>query len=278
MINIETPNYETLALRMEGHVAWLALNRPDKANALNPTMWREMQQAFEWLDAEPKVRVVVLCGEGRHFCAGIDLAMFAELLPETSEQSLDQARIAERFRQIVLRLQGNITAIERCRKPVIAAIQGSCVGGGVDLISACDMRYCSDGAVFSVKEIDLAIVADVGTLQRLPKLIPEGIMRELAYTGRVVKPDEAERIGLVNRRFENYQSLIEHVSEVAQDIARKSPLAMRGCKQALLFARDHGIEAALDHVATWNAAMLSREDLNAAMAAMRSGEPACYKD
>ncbi|GAB3378888.1 crotonase/enoyl-CoA hydratase family protein [Spongiibacter taiwanensis] len=278
MKTITTPSYETMALRMEGHVAWLALNRPDKANALNPTMWREMQEAFEWLDAEPQVRVVVLCGEGKHFCAGIDLAMFAELLPENPDSELDDARVAERFRQIVLRLQGNITAIERCRKPVIAAIHGSCIGGGVDLISACDMRYCSDGAVFSVKEIDLAIVADVGTLQRLPKLIPEGIMRELAFTGRMVSPVEAEKIGLVNRRFDSYQALIEHVSDVAQDIARKSPLAMRGCKQALLFVRDHGIDAALDHVATWNAAMLSREDLHTAMGAMRSGEPPCYKD
>ncbi|AKH70181.1 enoyl-CoA hydratase/carnithine racemase [Spongiibacter sp. IMCC21906] len=278
MINVETPSYEALALRLEGHVAWLALNRPDKANAMNPIMWDELQQAFEWLDAEPHVRVVVLCGEGKHFCAGIDLAMFADLLPDTDGQIMDQARLAERFRQTVLRLQNNISAIERCRKPVIAAIHGSCLGGGVDLVSACDMRYCSDGAVFSIKEIDIGIVADVGTLQRLPGLIPQGVARELAFTGRAVKPAEAARLGLVNANYESYQSLIENVSELAQEIARKSPLAIRGTKQALLYARDHSVADALEQVATWNAGMLSKDDLLTAMQGDRSGEAACFKD
>lgn len=277
MMTVQPPLFETLALRLESHVAWLALNRPEKANALSPTMWDELQASLEWLDAEPSVRVIVLCGEGRHFCAGLDLAMFVELLPEHSHHG-DTARQAEQFRQLVLRLQGNISAIERCRKPVIAAIHGSCLGGGVDMISACDMRFCSESAVFSIKEIDLGIVADVGTLQRLPKLIAAGIAAELAYTGRPVKAEEAERIGLVNRRFDGYQALIEHVSELAQEIARKSPLAIRGTKRALLYARDHSVGDALEQVATWNAAMLSREDLATAMETAKSGEFPCYKD
>ncbi len=277
MNTVEMPKYDTLALRLEQHVAWLALNRPDKANALSPRMWDELRSCFEWLDAEPCVRVVVLCGEGRHFCAGLDLAMFADLLPG-EEGGLEPARQAEQFRQTVLRLQGSFTAIERCRKPVIAAIQGSCLGGGVDMVSACDMRYCSDGAVFAIKEIDLGLVADVGTLQRLPSLIPQGVLRELAYTGRQLAADEAERIGLVNCRFDSYQALIEYVSELAQNIARKSPLAIRGTKQTLLYSRDHNVADSLEQVATWNAGMLSREDLLAAMAAAKSGEQASFKD
>lgn len=277
MNSVEMPQYDTLSLHLEQHVAWLALNRPDKANALNPTMWEELLDCFQWLDAEPCVRVVVLCGEGRNFCAGLDLAMFADLLPG-EEGGLEPARQAERFRQTVLRLQNSLTAIETCRKPVIAAIQGNCIGGGVDMVSACDMRYCSDGAVFAIKEIDLGLVADVGTLQRLPHLIPQGLLRELAYTGRQVKAAEAERIGLVNRRFDSYQALIEHVSALAQDIARKSPLAIRGSKQTLLYSRDHSVADSLQQVATWNAAMLSREDLLAAMAAAKSGEPPSFKD
>ena len=263
---VELPNYETLRVCLEDHVAWVALNRPDKANAINEAMWREFQHCFEWLDEEPAVRVVVLCGEGKNFCAGIDLSLFSSLIP-AADDDRDPARRAEQFRRTVLELQNNISAIERCRKPVIAAIHGNCIGGGVDLVSACDMRYCSGGARFSIKEIDLGIVADVGTLQRLPKLIPDGLCRELAYTGRVFEPDEAVRIGFCNQRFDSYQEMVEGVDAIARDIARKAPLAVRGCKQVMLYARDHSVADALQQVALWNAAMISEQDIRAAMSA-----------
>lgn len=276
MNTVNPPSYTTLAVRLEEHVAWVALNRPEKANAMNEAMWDEIQSCFEWLDDEVSVRAVVLCGEGKHFCAGIDLAMFASL--GQSAEGLEKSRFIEQFRKVILRLQGNLTAIERCRKPVIAAIQGSCVGGGVDIVSACDMRFCCEGAKFSIKEIDIGMVADVGTLQRLPHIVPQGIVRELAYTGRNVYRAEAEKIGLVNRGFDSYEEMIEAVSELAQDIARKSPLAIRGTKQMLLYTRDHSVADALNYQATWNAGMLSFEDVMLAIGASSEGKLADFKD
>ncbi|MDF1694019.1 MAG: crotonase/enoyl-CoA hydratase family protein [Zhongshania sp.] len=276
MNTIRPPAYSTLAVRLEEHVAWVALNRPEKANAMNEPMWDEIQTCFEWLDSEPSVRAIVLCGEGRHFCAGIDLAMFASL--GQGAEGVEKSRFVEQFRSVILRLQGNLTAIERCRKPVIAAIHGSCVGGGVDIVSACDMRFCCEGVKFSIKEIDIGMVADVGTLQRLPHIIPQGIMRELAYTGRNVYAAEAEKIGLVNCAYASYEEMIEAVSELAQDIARKSPLAIRGTKQMLLYTRDHSVADALNYQATWNAGMLSFEDVMLAIGASSEGKSADYKD
>ena len=273
MNTVNPPSYTTLAVRLEEHVAWVALNRPEKANAMNEAMWDEIQSCFEWLDDEVSVRAVVLCGEGKHFCAGIDLAMFASL--GQSAEGLEKSRFIEQFRKVILRLQGNLTAIERCRKPVIAAIQGSCVGGGVDIVSACDMRYCCEGAKFSIKEIDIGMVA---TLQRLPHIVPQGIVRELAYTGRNVYGAEAEKIGLVNHAYDSYEEMIEAVSELAQDIARKSPLAIRGTKQMLLYTRDHSVADALNYQATWNAGMLSFEDVMLAIGASSEGKLADFKD
>jgi len=276
MNTVSPPTYSTLAVRLEEHVAWVALNRPEKANAMNEPMWKEIQTCFEWLDSEPSVRAIVLCGEGRHFCAGIDLAMFAGL--GQGAEGVEKSRFVEQFRSVILRLQGNLTAIERCRKPVIAAIQGSCVGGGVDIVSACDMRFCCEGVKFSIKEIDIGMVADVGTLQRLPHIVPQGIVRELAYTGRNVYAAEAEKIGLVNRAYASYEEMIEAVSELAQDIARKSPLAIRGTKQMLIYTRDHSVADALNYQATWNAGMLSFEDVMLAIGASSEGKSADYKD
>ena len=277
MQTVTPPTYETLAVRMEHHVAWVALNRPEKANAMNMPMWDELQQCFEWADDEPCVRAVVICGEGKNFCAGIDLGMLQELTAEKNTIP-EAARQAEWFRRRIMRLQENLTAIERCRKPVLAAIQGNCVGGAVDLISACDMRYCCDGAVFSIKEADLGIVADVGTLQRLPKLISPGIVRELAYTARKFDASEAERIGLVNRCYASYETMIDEVSALAQNIARKSPLVIRGTKEMLNYSRDHSVEDSLRYVATWNGGTLSQDDVLKAITAAGSGESPDYHD
>lgn len=273
---VEPPVYETLALRMEQHVAWVALNRPDKANAMNEAMWGELQECFEWCDGESSVRAVVLCGEGKNFCAGIDLEMFAGLAEVMAKQP-ELGRRIEWFRRHIKSLQANLTAIELCRKPVIAAIQGNCVGGGIDMVSACDMRFCADNAKFSIKEIDIGIVADVGTLQRLPKLISPGRVSELALSGRNVGAAEAERIGLVNTAYNSYEEMIEAVSELAQSIARKSPLAVRGTKEMIRYSRDHSVEDALNYVATWNAGMLSQEDAMLAISAA-NGESPDFKD
>ena len=161
-------------------------------------------------------------------------------------------------------LQG---AVDQCRKPVLAAIQGYCIGGAIDLIAACDMRYAAEDAQFSIKEIDMGMAADVGTLQRLPRIIGDGLLRELAYTGRMVAADEARAIGLVNRVFADQQTLLDGVMAIAQEIAAKSPIAIAGTKRMISYMRDHRIDDGLDYVATWNAAMLQSSDLRLAMTA-----------
>ncbi len=258
------PEFETLLLEYQDHVATVWLNRPDKANAMNMPMWADLQACFEWLDAEPDVRVIILGGKGKYFCAGIDLGMFGDLMPEAGT---DPARAAEKLRRFIKRLQANLTSIERCQKPVIAAVHGLCLGGGVDIIACCDMRYACDEAVFSIKEIDVGMTADVGSLQRLPHIIPQGIVRELAYTGRNVNAEESYEIGLVNRVYENQDELMAGVQEVAAQIAARSPISVRGVKEMLLYARDHSVDDGLNYIATWNSGMLSQQDVMAAVSA-----------
>jgi enoyl-CoA hydratase len=250
-------------------VCEIRLYRAERANALNEAMWRELRAAFQWADATEAVRVVVLSGTGRNFCAGIDLAMLADVAKTVTHDYADAARGREALRRLILDLQDCLTSIERCRKPVLAAIHGACVGGAVDLIACCDMRYAVADAQFSVREIDIGMAADVGSLQRLPRLVPDGIVRELAYTGRDFNGVEAQAMGLVNRVFDSQDALLAGVREIAMAIAAKSPLAIRGTKEMLNYARDHSVADGLNYVATWNAAMLMSADLDEAIAAMR---------
>lgn len=270
-------NYETLSIALDGAVATVRLNRPDKANAMNASMWQEIRRAFDWVDQTPTARVAILEGAGRHFSAGIDLQMMAALMPQVHDDCDGRAR--EKLRRVILDLQDTLSALERCRKPVLAAIHGACVGGAVDLICCADMRYAAADAQFTIKEIDIGMVADVGTLQRLPRLIgSQGLVRELAYTGRAVDAEEARAVGLVNRVYDSHTALGEGVREVAAAIAAKSPLAIRGIKEQLNYARDHTVADGLNQVATWNAAMLMSDDLMTAMAAAQKREPPRFRD
>jgi enoyl-CoA hydratase len=272
-------SYETLNLSIDAGVASVALNRPSKANAMNRPMWEELRKAFQAIDRTPEARVAVLTGNGDNFTAGIDLSMLASLAADTAKGGGDcQGRAREKLYRGILDLQNVITSVDRCTKPVLAAIHGACVGGGVDLVTACDMRYCSADAYFVVKEIDLAIVADVGTLQRLPRVIGDGMARELAYTGRRVGGAEAREIGLVNRCYASREELRAGVIEIARSIAAKSPLAVRGTKEMLRYARDHTVEDGLNYVATWNAAMLMSADVEEAMRAAREKRAARFGD
>ena len=261
------PQFSTLAVTLGEHIAEVRLNRPDKSNAMNEAMWQEIRQVFTWVDTSPEVRVAILSGEGRNFCAGIDLAMLGSIREQIAHT--DGARSREALRRLILNLQDCLSSIERCRKPVLAAIQGACVGGALDLVTCCDMRYAAPDAVFSIKEIDLGMVADVGTLQRLPRLIGEGMARELAYTGRHVDADEAAKLGLINFKFESFSGLTVEVRKIAQAIAAKSPLAIRGTKDVLNFSRDHSVADGLNYVAGWNAAMLLSTDLDECITAGR---------
>src|SRR5271166_4740916 len=228
-------NYETLAVSLADGVANVVLNRPDKSNAMNRQMWDDIRNVFRTLDETPEARVAVLSGAGRNFNAGIDLAMLSQI----TDSGGRAAHQREELRRVILDLQDVITSLESCRKPVLAAIHGACIGGGIDLICAADMRYCSADAHFVVREIELGFVADVGTLQRLPKLIGDGMARELAYTGRPFSGAEAKAIGFANCCYGSRDDMMAGVAEIARSIAAKSPLAIRGTKEMLLYSRDH---------------------------------------
>lgn len=268
--------YETLSVSLEQHIATVRLNRPEKANAMSAAMWQEIRQAFQWVDATPEARVAVLQGEGKVFTAGIDLQMMMGLSPQIQNEC--DGRTREALRRVILDLQETLTSLERCRKPVLAAIHGGCIGGGIDLITCADMRYCSTDAYFSIREIDIGMTADVGTLQRLPKLVGEGIVRELAYTGRKFDAQEAKDIGLVNRVFDSREALYAGVHEIAATIAAKSPLSIRGTKEMITYARDHSVADSLNYIATWNAAMLMSQDLTEAMTANMAKKVPSFND
>lgn len=266
--------FETFEINIDQHIAQVVINRPERANALNQKAWEEMKTIFEELDENDEVRVIILSGNGKHFCAGIDL----ELLMNVAQFSQKcEGRKREQLRKKVLELQAPINAIEQCSKPVLAAIHGGCIGGGVDIVSACDMRYCTDDAYFTIKEIDMGMVADLGTLQRLPKIIAAGIVREMAYTGRNVTGQEAERIGLTNRSFPDAETMDAEVMKIAHSIATKSPLSIRGTKAILNHSRDHSVADGLEYMATWNAAMLLSDDLMEAFQAKMQKRETVFK-
>lgn len=260
-------DYTAFNVELTDHIAHVQINRPEKANAMNAAFWTEIIEIFEWADTTDEVRVVVLSGAGKHFSSGIDLMLLASVAGELGK---DAGRNARMLRRKIMQMQASFTAVDQCSKPVLAAIQGYCIGGAIDLIAACDMRYAADDALFSIKEIDMGMAADVGTLQRLPRIIGDGILRELAYTGRNVDAAEALRIGLVNRTFGDLPQLLEGVLAIARDIAGKSPIAVHGTKRMINYMREHRIDDGLEYVATWNAAMLQSPDLKLAVVAHMS--------
>ncbi|MDO8988486.1 MAG: crotonase/enoyl-CoA hydratase family protein [Sideroxyarcus sp.] len=268
-------NFETLVITESEGIAHIELNRPDKANALNMAMWKELRQAFDWLSTS-RARVGVLSARGKYFTAGIDLEMLAATHAEIS--ALPEGKKQERLKDLIVELQQAISAAETCHKPILAAVHGACIGAGIDLITACDMRYASRDARFSVKEIDVAIVADVGTLQRLPGLIGDGLARELAYTAREFDGDEAREMRLVNKVFPDRDSLMDHVMQLAKTIAAKSPVAIRGTKDTLNYSRDHSVAEGLNYVAAKNAAILFSADFQEAVSAAMQRRTARFED
>ena len=267
--------YKTLSLDVAEGIAHVQFIRGAEFNTMNQAFWPEMVVVFSEIQQDPSARVVVFSAHGKHFTSGLDLNDFAVgLMASEGEPS----RKAEALRRTVLHMQDSISVVDRCRLPVLVAVQGACIGGGIDLISACDIRYCAADAFFSIQETNIGMTADVGTLQRLPHMLPQGIVRELTYTGRRMMAAEAREWGLVNQVFTDHAALLDGVMAIAGEIATKSPIATVGNKEMLNYARDHSIADGLNYVATWNAAMLSRADLGEAFMAKQQKRDASYAD
>jgi enoyl-CoA hydratase len=268
-------NYQTFTLNVEDHVAHLQLNRPEQRNAMNRAFWREFPEAVRSLDIAAETRVLVISSSGKHFSAGMDLDVFAK--PDPAMFNGEPGRRAEAIRRLVCQLQDCFNVLEEVRFPVISAVQGGCIGGALDLVCATDMRYCTEDAYFTVKETELGMTADLGTLQRLPQLIPQGIARELAYTARKFISTEALSSGLVNHVYPDQETMLIEVFDIAQRIAAQSPLAVTGSKQMINYARDHSVRDSLNYMATWQAGMFQPTDIMQTFTAKMSGKKPEYE-
>ena len=267
--------YQCFTLSIEDNIAHVVLNRPNKRNSMNPDFWRELPLIIKDIDQGARARVIVLSSTGPHFSAGIDVTSFAGVVagqqPDDRKKQRLQAGAA--FYDNVLLLQDSFSCIENCRIPVLAAIQGGCIGSGVDLVTACDIRYASEDAFLTIFETNIGMTADVGTFPRLVKLIPEGQVREMAYTGRRVSAIEAKQMGLINEVYPDQETMLDSVMAIAAEIASKAPLAVYGCKRMINYARDHSTADGLDYIAIWNASMLKLEEIQEAMAANAEQRP-----
>ena len=261
----------TMTLGVADAVATVTLNRPQALNTMNKAFWTELIEVFVAIDGDPSVRAVVIASTGKHFTAGLDLGMAAN---DLGEPKGDPGRAREKFLRHIRRMQETFTVVDKCRVPVIAVVQGGCIGGGVDFVTACDLRVGTADCFFTIQEVNIAIVADVGTLQRIPHLLPQGVVRELAYTGRRMPAAEAKGYGFLNRVEADHEAALASAHALAREIASKSPLVMTGIKEILNRGRDQTIAEGLEHVALWNAAMLQGEDVPAAVSAqMRKEQP-----
>ncbi|KAF9914724.1 hypothetical protein BX616_007694 [Lobosporangium transversale] len=266
-------SFETIKVTFPSpFVAHVELNRPKKLNAINGAMWADIRSVFDTLRDDPDVRAIVLSGSGRGFTSGLDL--FSLELPTVEG---DPSRTAFKIRPYVKSLQDSLSAIERCDKAVVAAIHGPCIGGGIDITTACDIRYASKDAFFSVKEVDIGLAADVGTLQRLPKVVGNNSwVRELCLTGRNFDAKEALEYGFISKLFPEPANVLEEALATAKFIAEKSPVAAIGTKHLLNYSRDHTVQEGLDYTAAWNMVMLTTPDLPEAAAANMQKKKATF--
>ena len=269
-------SWECFDVSIENQIAHIVLNRPDKRNSMCASFWTDLPAIVQDIDHNSKARVIVISSTGPHFSAGIDLEMLAG--EGIGRQDRNHAQHGAAFMATVARLQRSFTALEECRLPVIAAIQGGCIGGAVDLVTACDLRYATVDAFLTIYEINVGMTADVGTFPRITHLIPEGVARELAYTGRKMPAVEAKSFGLVNNTFADQMAMLEGVMQVAAEIASKPPLAVYGCKRAITYARDHSTADALDHIGVWNASMLIPQQMQEAMQAAAEQRAPVFED
>lgn len=265
---------KTLDYSVADGIARITLNRPTELNTMNGDFWPEMVRVFDAIAHDMNVRCVIIASTGKHFTAGLDLNWAGQ--NALSNQGGDLGRQREAFRRHVKELQESFNVIDDCRVPVIVVTQGGCIGGGVDLVTACDIRICSSDAYFTIQEINVGIVADVGTLQRIPHLLPQGLVRELAYTGRKFPAAEALKYGFVNKVEDSHADALAAADVMAKEICAKSPLAITGIKQVLNYGRDHSVADGLEYVAVWNAGMLQGDDMREAVKAQMARQSATY--
>ena len=248
----------------ENHVAEICLRRPEALNSMNADFWHELPEIIDALDRQGSARVIILCSSGKHFTAGMDLSVLSSMGGNPEQEP---ARQAEKLRRWILSLQDTFTKLQMARMPVISAVQGACIGGGVDMICATDMRFCTSNAYFNVKETELGITADVGTLQRIESVMPAGLARELCFSSRNMGAEEARACGFINKVYDNHNEMLEGVRALATSIARHSPMAVHGTKAMLNYSRDHSVQDSLNHMATWQPGMFKAPDVKEAMQA-----------
>jgi len=274
----DKPDYSCFDVEIETGVAHLRLKRPEALNTMTRAFWNELPAIVRDIDDNARARCIVISSTGKHFCAGMDLSVFTDGEGVTGGEPADRFVAAESFRRHVHHLQDTFSCLDEARMPVIAAIQGGCIGGAVDFTSACDIRYASADAFFTIHEINIGMTADVGTFPRLCKLIPEGWVRELAYTGRRLPAARARDLGLVNEVFATHEDVVAHALATAREIASKSPLAVAGSKVMINYARDHSIRDALDYIATWQTGMFSPPHMMEAFQAKAQNREPVYPD
>jgi len=267
---------ENFDLSIDNGVAHLVMKRPEKRNAMSPSFWSELPATVRRLDGEAAARVVVISSAGSYFSSGLDTSMFGSMRLSGEGPDAERAqRLAgplHRYQRIH-HMQDSFSALEQCRMPVIAAVQGGCIGGGLDMVAACCIRYASADAFFSIHEINVGMPADMGSIPRLTRWMPEGIVRELAYTGRRMTADEALQRGLVNQVFADHAALVGGALELARLIAGKAPLAVHGSKRLITYGRDHSTADTLDQVALWIGGMLPSEQVVSAARALSEKRP-----
>jgi len=270
--------YECFKVETANKVAHIQLNRPGAFNTMIPSFWRELPEIINEISDAGEARAIVISSSGKHFCAGMDLAVFGGGTGIEDQGPVEEGRRNANLRLNAMHLQDTFSCMERARMPVLAAIQGGCIGGAVDMVTAADMRYATEDAWFCIQEINIGMTADVGTLQRLPKIIPEGVARELAYTGDRMPAARAQEIGLVNQVYESHDDMLNSVFEIAETIASKSPLAVWGTKESINFTRDHTVADSLNYIATWQAGMFRAPDMAESFRAMQEKDTPQYED
>jgi enoyl-CoA hydratase len=251
-------------VEIRDHIAHIVLNRPEKMNAMNRDFWHDLPAIVHEIDEGALARVIVISSTGKHFTSGMDLSVFTSGPDMAGKET---GRVRANLMQTVLKLQKTFSCLDEARMPVLMAVQGGCIGGGVDFASACDMRYCTKDAFFCIQEINIGMTADVGTFPRLPHLMPQGLVRELAYTGRRLFAEEARSCGFVNAVFDTQEEMLAAVMGIARDIAARSPLAVYGSKEMINYARDHSIADGLKHIAVWQTGMFQTHDMMESFAA-----------